>query len=76
MKKVLFLTLVTISLAACSGGKNTKIGDISKMELGEIETVTKSLTPEQARKVTQAIADCQADAVAEVCNKKIKEVIK
>ncbi|MBN3859942.1 hypothetical protein GKC56_05415 [Neisseriaceae bacterium PsAf] len=76
MKKILMLILVTASLAACSGGKNTKIEDISKMELGEIEKVTKSLTPEEAKKVTQAIADCQANAVAEVCNKTIKEIIK
>ncbi|MBN3859944.1 hypothetical protein GKC56_05425 [Neisseriaceae bacterium PsAf] len=76
MKKILFLGLLIVPLGACSGGKNLKISDVSKMNLDEMVEVTASLTPEQAQRVGQAVGQCQANPEAEICGKTIKSVIK
>ncbi|MCV2509637.1 MAG: hypothetical protein N4Q32_04290 [Neisseriaceae bacterium] len=76
MKKILFLVLLSGSIAACSNFENKKIRDISKMTLKETEEIMKSLTPEQVSKLGVAVGECQTNTKAEVCNKRIKDVIK
>ena len=46
------------------------------MTLGEIEKVTKELTPEQVQVLGDAVGRCQVNSEAGVCKKTIKEVIK
>ena len=76
MKKVLFLGLVLASMTACSGDKGKKIKEVSNMTLEDISKVAKTLTPEQMRKMGDAVGRCKVNPDAEVCNQTIKEVIK
>ncbi|MFH4355033.1 MAG: hypothetical protein WDW19_01415 [Neisseriaceae bacterium] len=76
MKKMFCLGLLVLSLAGCSGEQGKKIKEVSNMTMEEIDKVAKSLTPDQVRKIGDAVGRCRVNPDAEVCNKSIKEVIK
>lgn len=76
MNKTLILALIAFGLSACGGLQGKKIKDVNKMTLGEIEKVTKELTPEQVQVLGDAVGRCQVNSEAEICKKTIKEVIK
>ncbi|QRN41682.1 MAG: hypothetical protein GKC53_06160 [Neisseriaceae bacterium] len=76
MKKKVVLGLLLVAFTSCSGEKNLKIRDVGKMDLDGIVKVMKSLTPEQAQKLGEAVGQCQANSEAQVCDATIKKVIR